>query len=148
MGSVRDLAGRRQLIDRIESLSPDSRRLWGEMSVGEMVAHISDAIRVALRDVPVESARGPGRFAVVRYLMIHLVRWPKGRLTAAPEMLTADPTDLESDRSTLIELLERFAEAPPDTPAQVHPLLGRMTPHDWDALTHRHLEHHLRQFGV
>ena len=50
-------------------------------------------------------------------------------------------------REVVVELIERFAAAPPAQFADVHPSFGRMRPGDWDVLQYRHLDHHLRQFG-
>jgi hypothetical protein len=48
----------------------------------------------------------------------------------------------------VFELIERFATTPPEKLGVVHPSFGRMRPRDWDVLQYRHLDHHLRQFGV
>ncbi|MBP9797478.1 MAG: DUF1569 domain-containing protein, partial [Chitinophagales bacterium] len=29
-----------------------------------------------------------------------------------------------------------------------HPFFGKLSPEEWDTLTVKHLDHHLRQFGV
>jgi hypothetical protein len=54
----------------------------------------------------------------------------------------------ERDREVLIELIDRFGTAAPETLGPAHPMFGPMRPHDWDVLSYRHLDHHLRQFGV
>jgi hypothetical protein len=54
----------------------------------------------------------------------------------------------ERDRELVAALIERFATAPPGTLGEVHSTFGRMRPRDWDVLQYRHLDHHLRQFGV
>jgi hypothetical protein len=54
----------------------------------------------------------------------------------------------ERDRQVVFELIERFATTPPEKLGVVHPSFGRMRPRDWDVLQYRHLDHHLRQFGV
>ena len=54
----------------------------------------------------------------------------------------------DRDREVVVELIERFAATPPIRLADAHPSFGRMRPRDWDVLQYRHLDHHLRQFGV
>jgi hypothetical protein len=61
--------------------------------------------------------------------------------------LRTRPTDWETDVTSLVDSIERFANANPEDLAGSHPLFGRMTLHDWDALMIEHLDHHLRQFG-
>lgn len=148
MRSLRDDAARSILISRIHRLSAESRRQWGRMEITEMVAHLSDQLRIAMGDVAVREVKGPLRFALPRYLFIHLLPWPRGRAKAPPESFTTRPTTLDDDRATLIELIERFAVTPAERLSPVHPLFGRMTPRDWDVLSHKHLDHHLRQFSV
>ena len=36
-----------ELMSRIEKLTPDSKRLWGKMSVAQMLAHNSEALEMA-----------------------------------------------------------------------------------------------------
>jgi hypothetical protein len=48
----------------------------------------------------------------------------------------------------VVELIERFATTPPEQMGLDHPGFGRMSARDWDVLQYRHLDHHLRQFGV
>jgi hypothetical protein len=148
MRSVRDPQARQALIARVRQLSHDQRRLWGRMEVGQMVAHVSDQLRMAVGGVEVQAARGPFRFAPMRYLIVHLLPWPKGKAKAPPEAFTTSPTELAEDIRTLVELIERFAATPPEQLKPLHPWFGRMTSQDWDVLSYRHLDHHLRQFGV
>ncbi len=148
MPTVTDPVARSDLIARINRLSPASPRQWGRMEVTQMVAHVADQLRIALRDVPVQAVRGPFRFAPLRYLIIHVLPWPKGRAKAPPEAFTTAPTQLDADRTALIALIERFASAPAAQLCPVHPLFGPVTARDWDVLSWRHLDHHLRQFGV
>jgi Protein of unknown function (DUF1569) len=148
MRSLRDAAARRALIARVDRLSPSSQARWGQMDVGRMLAHAADQLRVALGDIPVEGTRGPLRFAPTRFLIVHALPWPKGRAQAPRETFTSLPGEFEADQARLTTLIERFAAAPPDDLAAVNPIFGRMTAHDWDVLSFRHLDHHLRQFGV
>ena len=148
MRCVRDPIARGTLIARVERLSTASQRQWGRMEVTQMVAHAADQLRMALGDVRVRGARGPLRFAPMRYLLVHALPWPKGKAKAPDEAFTTVPTELEADRAKLVELIERFAATPDVDLTMIHPLFGRMTARDWDVLSFRHLDHHLRQFGV
>ena len=148
MRSVRDPHARQALIARVQQLSHDKQPHWGRMEIGQMVAHVSDQLRMAVGGVDIQAVRGPLRFPPMRYLIVHLLPWPKGKAKAPPEAFTTSPTTLDADRRTLVELIERFAATPPEQLKPLHPLFGRMTSHDWDVLSYGHLDHHLRQFGV
>jgi len=148
MRSIQDSTARRDIVARVEGVSIDSERQWGQMDVSQMLAHAADQLRIALGDINVDRARGPLQFAPMRYLMIYVLPWPKGKAKAPHEALTTAPTDVEEDRATLLSLIDRFATTPPSDEPPLHPLFGRMTARDWDVFSYRHLDHHLRQFSA
>jgi hypothetical protein len=46
-------------------------------------------------------------------------------------------------------LIDRFTAAgPTGCTTSPHSFFGRLTPEQWAILTFKHLDHHLRQFGV
>lgn len=148
MRSIRDDEARRSIVRRLEGLSPRGRRRWGRLDLPAMLAHAGDQVRMALGVVPVARAQGPLRFALSRLLVIQVLPWPRGRARAPAGAFTTPPTGWESDRKALLELVDRYAATPPEKLAPLHPLFGPMRPGDWDVLTYRHLDHHLRQFSA
>jgi hypothetical protein len=148
MRSIREDAPRLEIADRVKGLTDANERRWGRMELNQALAHLGDQIRMALGLVPVKGASGPFRFAPMRFAVIHVLPWPKGKARAPDEAFTTRPSGLDADKAALLELIEQFAAADPDTLSPIHPLFGRMTLRDWDVLTYRHLDHHLRQFGA
>lgn len=146
--SVFDDSCRRRLAARLESLRPDSPRRWGRMNARQMVAHLSDQMRHALGDSPVQARPGPLRWNLVRWLTIYLVPWPKGRIQGPPEAFATPPKDWHKDVAGLLKLLERFAARGPQADWPDHALLGPMSGRDWGVFVHKHFDHHLRQFGA
>lgn len=132
---------------RLDRLTPDGRPRWGTMSAGRMVAHVSDQLRVALGDLPCEPRPGPMNNPLVRRLVIYVFPWPKGSPTA-PELLTTSAGDWAADVAALRSLIDRFTAAGPAGRLAPHPSLGPLTGRMWGVLAWRHLDHHLRQFGV
>ena len=60
-----------------------------------------------------------------------------------------DERDLDRERARLVGLIERFASAgPAGCTTHPHSFFGRLTPDEWAVLMYKHLDHHLRQFGV
>ncbi len=57
-----------------------------------------------------------------------------------------DEKEFENDKNELIKLVEGF-NAPALT-NQPHPVFGKLTKEQWSKATWKHLDHHLRQFGV
>jgi hypothetical protein len=138
---------RAEVLRRIDGLTPQSARLWGRMSIGQMVAHCADQLRLGLGDIGSGPAHGPMRFPPLRRLIIHWIPWPKGKAQAPPELFTTAPVSLDGDREALRALIERFGRAVSESPWPHHPKFGAMSGRDWGVLSYRHLDHHLRQFG-
>ena len=147
--SLRDERGRRSILDRLEALTPGHPRLWGRMDPTQLLPHLAGGLRLALGERKLEaSPPGPVRGALLRYLVIYCLPWPKGKLQSPPGAFRTPSLGWNRDREVVVELIERFAAAPPVQLADTHPSFGRMRPCDWDVLQYRHLDHHLRQFGV
>lgn len=65
------------------------------------------------------------------------------------DLIVRDPRDLPRERERLAGLIDRFAAAGPAGCTQhPHSFFGRLTPDEWAILMYKHLDHHLRQFGV
>ncbi len=118
------------------------------METSQVLAHLADALRMALGDIPTKQQGWLMSTVLMRYLVIHKQPWPKGKAKAPPEAFTTSPLTWEEDRAALLRLIERFA-AMRGKPLAAHSAnFGPMKPHDWDVLMYRHLDHHLTQFGV
>ena len=64
-------------------------------------------------------------------------------------LVTEDERDLATERARLAGLIERFTAAgPKGCTTHPHSFFGRLTPEEWAILMYKHLDHHLRQFGV
>jgi hypothetical protein len=70
---------------------------------------------------------------------------------SSPELFLADPTqgDFERERAQLMQAIDRFATAGAVGCTQhPHPFFGPLQPQQWAILMYKHVDHHLRQFGV
>lgn len=147
--SLRDPRGRRSILDRLAALTPGHARLWGRMRPEQLLPHLASGLRLALGERKLNGTPPGGVLgAVKRRLAIHILPWPKGKIESPPGAFSTPSLGWEQDRQVVTELIERFAVTPPDKLADIHPSFGRMTGRDWDVLQYRHLDHHLRQFGV
>ena len=146
--SLHSADSRAELLRRLGVLSPDSRPAWGRMSVGQMLCHLGDSMRMTLGEL---ETRSKGKVAFHRFPLKHLalyvLPWPKGAPTAE-ELLSTQPSEFEADATRLRALLERFGEAKGRPEWPEHPLFGPLTKAQWGHLGHRHIDHHFRQFGV
>ena len=147
--SLRDSAGRQHILSRLAALTPEHSRRWGRMEPGQLLPHLATGLRMALGERRLEGSP-PGRIrgAVWRYLAIHRLPWPEGKIQSPPGAFSTPSLGWERDRQVVVELIERFATASPAKLGAIHPTFGHMKPRDWDVLQYRHFDHHLRQFGV
>ncbi len=145
MPSLNDPAARAALVARLDRLSPDAAALWGKMTAPKMLAHMTDAFRMAIGELPVRPKKIPliGSFPF-KQLVIYVLPFPKNAPTA-PEIIARQPDAFDVERANVMTLLERMAG---NVTYAAHPIFGRMTRSEWGALGHRHFDHHLRQFGV
>ena len=147
MATIWDHAIRAELIRRAHSLTPAHTARWGTFSVAAMMAHLNEATLMTLGELRVE-AKAPGflRLAPVRYLLIHVLPMPKGAPTAPELLARSSSAVLATEQATFARLLDQLGQT--TTLAAAHPAFGVMTRDDWGALSHKHADHHLRQFGV
>jgi hypothetical protein len=148
MSTVFNLDDRLTLARRIDALAINAAPRWGRMDCPLMLAHLSESVRMALGELVV-TTRGPRplRMRPIAHAVIHWLPFPKGAPTA-PELLARRPTDCDAERADLKHLLERLAAIEGAREWPEHPAFGRLNSRDWGTLMHRHVDHHLRQFGA
>ena len=148
MASIFDSKDRAALLGRIERLGPHAKRQWGQMSPAQMQVHIGDGLRIALGTKHCQPKRGPMSLAPVRWLVIHSpIPWPKGAPTA-PELKNPPTADWDADRAQLLADIKLVAARGESFDFTPHPAFGKLSGHSWGVLMWRHIDHHLRQFGV
>jgi hypothetical protein len=63
--------------------------------------------------------------------------------------LVKDTPNFEEAKTNLIALVREFMNSGPSgLTKDPHPFFGKLTSQEWDILMWKHLDHHLRQFGV
>jgi hypothetical protein len=139
------------LIDRLRRLTPETSRRWGTMTAHEMLCHLADSFRGVMGERSISTLPASAlRRNVTRLIALHApLRWPRGiptRPEVDPKREGTRPTAFDADRDDVISLLRRFAA--PAARCDEHPVFGAMSRSDWLIWGYRHLDHHLRQFGV
>lgn len=142
---------RDEIIARLNLLTPDSKALWGKMSAGEMLCHCLDGNKMALGEIPPTDRSNFFTRSFVKFLIVYVVPIPKGA-PAAPEINPRKSgrktQDFERERQLLIDDINNFANLNAADFKGRHHVFGKLTPDQWGRLGYKHLDHHLKQFGV
>jgi hypothetical protein len=147
MPSIYNKTDNDAILARINQLTPGTKALWGKMTVDQMFKHTEAATSVAFSEKELK----------INFFMKLLGRMLKKKVfnnefqknsPTAPEFIFTENYDFDTSKATLIEKFSRFAEGEKSITLMNHPFWGKMTHEDWDKLMWKHMDHHLRQFGV
>ncbi len=135
---------------RTAQLRPDSGRLWGKMNPAQALAHCSLGIEWAVGDrIPPRMLMGRIIGRMVKPMVLRNDEPMRRNSPTAKDLVVQDDRDLETEQQRLCRLIDRFATAGPEgCTRHPHSFFGRLTPEEWATLMYKHLDHHLRQFGV
>jgi hypothetical protein len=147
MKTIFDNAQRGALIARVQRVNVESRPRWGKMNVEQMFAHLVQSMRMAAGELETKPRNLPIRFPPLRQLVVYWMPWPKGTPTA-PELLPAERRALDDSKRQLLRLIDDVGARGKQTHWPYHPAFGNLGRRGWGVLGWRHLDHHLRQFGV
>jgi hypothetical protein len=150
MKNLFEAAAVEEVKERLARLRPDSGRLWGKMNAAQAIAHCSAGLELAVGDrLPPRKLLGRIIGGLVKPLALGNDEPMRRNTPTVKDLVVKDERDLEMERKRLSALIDRFAAAGPGgcTP-HPHSFFGRLTPQEWAILMYKHLDHHLRQFGV
>ncbi len=151
MKNLFDAAVANQVKTRLSELKPESERRWGKMTAPQMLAHCSVSMQWAVGDVMPEKGALPARLIgrLVKPLVFRNDDPLRKNSPTAKSLIVSDERDLENERKRLCGLIDRFsAGGVAGCTNKPHSFFGKMTPEEWAILMYKHLDHHLRQFGV
>ena len=140
-----------ELKRRLNQLNEHSPRKWGRMSSAQMVGHCDKILQVGLTKIVL-----PETNLVFKTVGICTKLTMKvcnhGIPTNMPtfEVLKLkENCNFESTKADFLATFEEFLSSlQADTLLRRHALFGEMTSCDWAFLQYKHINHHLKQFGV
>ena len=136
--------------ERIARLRPDSARQWGKMNAAQALEHCSRGIELGMGDrFPPRMLIGLIIGRIVKPMALGNDDPMRPNSPTVPGLVVQDERDLGTGQQRLRELVDRFAAAGREgCTTHPHSFFGRLTPDEWGTLMYKHLDHHLRQFGV
>ncbi len=142
-----DPSVKQEIINRIHTLNAQSLPQWGKMNVAQMLAHLQLPIAIAYGT---HQPKGSFLLRLIGPLFKSALwnekPWKQGLPTDPTFITTGTSKDFENEKATLLELINQFSETA--IVGEKHPIFGKMTKENWSKATWKHVDHHLRQFGV
>jgi hypothetical protein len=151
MKSIFNPADYDDLARRLDLLHPTATGQWGRMTPGQAICHLNDWFLAALGDRPLPIRPPSLKTKLICFLAFTSpMPWPKGVETSRDldaEHGGTPPGDFHADRIRLQELMARFVKSDMDG-LNPHYKWGTLSRGVWGRYGFRHIDHHLRQFGV
>ena len=150
MTNLYDPAVRTRVKERIAQLRPESQRQWGKMNPAQAVAHCAQSMEWAVGDTcPPRMFLGQIIGRMIKSRVLAEEEPMRRNSPTAKTLIVADDRDLAAEQKRLCGLIDRFAAVgPAGCTRHPHSFFGPLTPDEWAILMYKHLDHHLRQFGV
>ncbi len=134
-------------LERIDRLTEKSQRRWGKMTVGQMAWHCQVPLNIAIKNKP-NNAKGNLLLRLFFKKSLYNDRpWIKNLPTVGPAKARA-PKNFEEEREKLRQMVTEVHGLKDRKTWNPHPVFGPLTQEQWGKLQYKHLDHHLRQFGV
>ena len=149
MKSIFDPKTYEEVLGRIGQLNQKSRPLWGKMDVAQMMCHCQYPLEVAMEKKEIKK---PGPVMRLLYksfksAMYNDKAWRKN-LNTPKEYKVVSDKDYSREKEKLTDLILEFHQLREREHWDPHPAFGHFTHEQWGKLQFKHLDHHLRQFGV
>jgi hypothetical protein len=148
---TRRVSGRRDVhYNSLDDLLADAQRLTagphhtlGNWSLGMILGHLAQAVNMGIDGSSIH-APWPIRVAAAVLMKKRFLRGPIRPGFQLPKKAQGgflpQPCSAEEGLAKLTAAIERWKREPQRQP---HPIFGRMTPEEWDALELRHAELHM-----
>jgi hypothetical protein len=138
----------KNITERIGKLNADTKGQWGKMKVEQMLAHCAIALETPFAADTKQHFMGKVFGKMAKKSILSDQPFKKSSPTDKSFIVTNE-RHFENEKARLLKNINRFSGAGPNgIPNKKHPFFGDMTAAEWSTLMHKHLDHHLQQFGV
>ena len=107
MKTLHDPSHRGELVRRLESLTPNSERKWGKMSVDQMLWHVGDALARSLGEISVSAEKPPIPGRLLKFIVLNLP-WGKNGPTHSAFVAKRN-YDFTAERRRCLQLIDKVA---------------------------------------
>ncbi len=149
MNSIFEQDSYSNIVSRVNALTPSTTRQWGTMTPAQMMAHVSGGLDFALGTTPTKkSFVGKLLGWMVKSNAFNDKPFGQGAPTV-PSIKMKEEKNFDSEKKHLLALLEKLhTGGSANATKYPHPFFGDLTGEQWGMHVYKHVDHHLRQFGV
>ena len=141
-----DPAVKQDVINRINRLTAQSQQKWGRMNVAQMLSHVQLPISCAYGTHKVKGSFLLRLVGPLFKSILYNEKPYKQGLPTDPSYIVVDEKNFEGEKQGLLDKLHRFDRG--NILVEDHPVWGKLTKEQWSRATWKHMDHHLKQFGV
>ncbi len=139
-----------EIISRINHLNDQSRANWGKMNVAEMLAHCNVTYELVFED------KHPRPNAFMKFILKAFVKKTvtnelpyKHNGQTAPAFIIKDARNFEIEKKRLIEFINKTQHLGDSFfDNKISHSFGKLNKVEWNNMFYKHIDHHLKQFGV
>ncbi len=148
MKSILEVSGNQEIINRINKLTPDTKRQWGIMDVSQMMAHCTVSLKITLGEIKPQSNIFLKMLGKTFKKKIFAADSFRKNSKTGKEFIITGTRNFDEEKSVLISYIKKFVDKGSGIiTKESHPFFGKLTVEEWDTLMYKHLDHHLKQFG-
>lgn len=149
MNSLFEQVHANEIVERLNQLRPDAQPQWGKMNASQMLAHCSAFQDIAMgNSTSARSWLGLIIGKLAKPVFYNDKPLPHNMSTIS-EIMIIDEREFELEKKMLLQKIITFQhDGPEKCTKKPHPFFGKLSPEEWGKGIYKHLDHHLRQFGV
>jgi hypothetical protein len=149
MATLFDPDSNDEILNRIQKLSPSSKPGWGKFNVVQMLAHLNLSMQANFGEIELKrSLIGIFFPGISRRILLGKKPFPK-HLPTDKKLLSKQVSSFSDEKQKLENKIKMYIQQGPGILSEKpHNILGKITPEESAFISYKHLDHHLRQFGV
>lgn len=136
----------------INNIKGNEAAKWGKMNVQQMIEHTSAFFKVSTQEIHFPLSTPAEHLPKYKEFLLSDKQFRENTKAAMlpEEPLPLEYASLDEARIDLINSINTFFELFKDDPTKttLHPAFGELNFDEWVQLHHKHVMHHLRQFGL
>ena len=146
MKSIFDKNNFEELQMRLQKINSTSTPLWGKMNVAQMLHHLNLTVEAPLGKI---ETKGKPNFFMKIFKSVLYNDKPFGKGDPTPkDFKTTGTFNFETEKEKCLSNLKDVFAENINGKYSPHVFFGKITNEQWGFHFYKHIDHHLKQFGV